>query len=311
MIMSATPDCASRVRQFNRFYTRRIGLLNQRFLKSRRSLAEMRVLYELAHADGPATASALIARLGLDRGYLSRILRRLEVEGLIARRQDLDDRRLNLLWLTEEGRREFAALDAQSQAEAAAMVEPLAPAEQERLVAAMATIEELLSGARAAQIILRPHRPGDMGWITYRHAVLYHEAHGWNADFEVLAGKVTTRFLENFDPDRERAWIADRNGAIIGAVMLVKESDETARLRVLYVEPAARGLGLGRRLVEECVAFARRCGYRRIVLSTYDILVEARQLYASIGFRLVEQRAECSYGQQELALQEEGRLSPQ
>jgi DNA-binding MarR family transcriptional regulator/GNAT superfamily N-acetyltransferase len=296
MNMIAAEDRASRVRRFNRFYTRRIGVLDDHFLQSPYTLAEMRVLYEFAHGAETTTASALIAELGLDAGYLSRILRKLQAAGLVGRRADAGDRRQNVLWLTEDGQRVFADLEARSQAEVAAMLAPLPASDQEQLLGAMAKIEDLLARSEPTPIILRAHRPGDMGWITYRHAALYAETYGWNAEFEVLAGTVTTRFLKDFDPERERAWIADRGGEILGAVFLVKESDEAARLRVLYVEPAARGHGLGRRLVEACVGFARERGYRRIVLSTYDILVEARRIYQSEGFRLVEQHAEQAYG---------------
>jgi DNA-binding MarR family transcriptional regulator/GNAT superfamily N-acetyltransferase len=298
MNVIAADDRASRVRRFNRFYTRRIGVLDDHFLQTPFTLAEMRVLYELAHGAETTTASALIAELGLDAGYLSRILRKLQAAGLVARRPDVDDRRQNVLWLTDEGRRVFGELEARSQTEVAAMLAPLPASDQERLLGAMATIEDLLTRSEPMPITLRPHRPGDMGWITCRHAALYAETYGWNAEFEVLAGTVTTRFLKDFDSERERAWIADRDGEILGAVFLVKESDEAARLRVLYVEPAARGHGLGRRLVGACVGFARERGYRRVVLSTYDILVEARRIYQSEGFRLVEQHAEVAYGQQ-------------
>ncbi|MGF1623703.1 MAG: GNAT family N-acetyltransferase [Alphaproteobacteria bacterium] len=291
-----TEDRATRVRRFNRFYTRRIGVLDDHFLQSPYSLAEMRVLYELAHGAPTTTASALIAALGLDAGYLSRILRRFQAAGLVDRRPDPADRRQNSLWLTDEGRRVLLELDSRSQAEVAAMLAPLPDGEQVRLVNAMATVETLLARPEPAPISLRPHRPGDMGWITHRHAVLYGEAYGWNAEFEVLASTVTARFLKAFNPDRERAWIAERDGEILGAVLLVKESDEAGRLRVLYVEPAARGQGLGRRLVEACIAFARGCGYRRIVLSTYDVLREARRIYQGAGFRLVEQHKEQRFG---------------
>jgi DNA-binding MarR family transcriptional regulator len=286
------------VRRFNRFYTQRIGVLQDGLLSSPFSLTEVRVLYELAHRQQP-TASELGKDLGLDAGYLSRILGGFERRGLIERRLSRTDGRRNLLSLTGAGRQAFAPLDERSRSEIGAMLRPLPAPGQRRLIAAMGTIERLLGAPPepAAPYLLRPHRPGDLGWIVHRHGVLYAEEYGLDERFEALVAKVAAEFVQSFDPRRERLWIAERDGAIVGSVLLVKESDEVGKLRLLLVEPEARGLGIGARLVEECERFARQAGYRKITLWTNSILHAARHIYEKAGYRLIAEEPHHSFGQ--------------
>jgi DNA-binding MarR family transcriptional regulator/GNAT superfamily N-acetyltransferase len=286
------------VRRFSRFYTRRIGVLHEGLLGSSLSLTEGRVLYELAQRE-PATATALADELGLDSGYLSRILNGFGKRGLITRRASEKDGRQFILALTDQGREMFAAIDARSHDEVAAMLRELDGADQSRLVAAFETVERLLGGGRKPGqpcYILRPHQPGDMGWIIHRHGVLYAEEYGWDESFEALVARVAATFIDNFDVRRERCWIAERDGEIAGSVLLVKDGDEIAKLRLLYVEPKARGLAIGRRLVDECIGFARRTGYRKITLWTNDVLVSARRIYQAAGFHLVREEPHHSFG---------------
>jgi DNA-binding MarR family transcriptional regulator/GNAT superfamily N-acetyltransferase len=286
------------VRRFNRFYTRRIGVLHKRLLGSSLSLTEGRVLYELAQRE-PATATALAQELGLDEGYLSRILNGFGKRGLIEKRASDRDGRQIILALTGQGREMFAAIDARSHDEVAAMLRELSGADQGRLVAAFETVERLLGGGRKPgepSYILRPHQPGDMGWIIHRHGVLYAEEYGLDETFEALVARVAATFIDNFDVRRERCWIAERDGEIVGSVLLVKDGDEIAKLRLLYVEPKARGLAIGRRLVDECIGFARRTGYRKITLWTNDVLVSARRIYQAAGFHLVREEPHHSFG---------------
>jgi DNA-binding MarR family transcriptional regulator/GNAT superfamily N-acetyltransferase len=285
------------IRRFNRFYTQKIGVLREGLHESPFSLAEARVLYELAHRP-PLTASALAKDLALDAGYLSRILRRFEARGLVERARSEIDGRQSFVALTEAGRTAFAPLDRGSRKEIGALLGTRAEPEQRRLVAAARTIEELLGAGpvREEPYLLRPHRPGDMGWVVHRHGVLYAEEYGWDESFEALVAEVTAEFVKGFDPKRERCWIAEKDGAIVGSVFLVRKSDEVAKLRLLYVEPGARGFGLGRRLVEECVRFARRVGYRRITLWTNSVLVAARHIYEGAGFALVASEPHRSFG---------------
>jgi DNA-binding MarR family transcriptional regulator/GNAT superfamily N-acetyltransferase len=285
------------VRGFNRFYTQKIGVLDEGLLKSRFSLTEARVLYELANRERP-TATELCGDLGLDAGYLSRILRRFEQQGLLVRMTSKDDGRQSLLTLTARGRAAFAPLDTRSRREIGALMDGLAPADQARLVAAMGTIERLL-GVRPpsdAPYLLRPHQPGDMGWVVHRHGALYAQEYGWDERFEALVAEIVAKFIARFDPKEERCWIAERDGEIIGSVFLVKQSKTVAKLRLLLVEPAARGLGLGSRLVEECMRFARQSGYRKITLWTNDILHAARHIYVKAGFRKVGSERHHSFG---------------
>jgi DNA-binding MarR family transcriptional regulator/N-acetylglutamate synthase-like GNAT family acetyltransferase len=285
------------VRRFNRFYTKQIGLLQDGYLDSPFSLTEVRVLYELAHGGQP-TASALGRDLGLDASYLSRILRRFEKTGLIARETSRFDGRQKVLRLTEEGRRVFAPLDARSRDGIAGMLEALSVAKRDRLVGAMRTVEEVLGDAPVSHglYVLRSHRPGDMGWVVHRHGVLYAREYGWDETFEALVASIVAAFIQNVDPKRERCWIAERDGEMLGSVLLVKQSEDVAKLRLLLVEPSARDLGLGTRLVQECIAFARSAGYAKVTLWTNDVLHAARRIYEGAGFRLVHQAPHHSFG---------------
>ena len=285
------------VRSFNRFYTRQIGLLNNHYLKSPFSLAEVRVLYELAYRDSPV-ATELGKDLGLDAGYLSRILLGFEKQGLIVRKLSKTDARQSHLSLTKKGRKAFSPLETQSHEEIAGMLARVRVGDQKQLVESMLRIEKLL-GAKAARqtpYTLRAHRPGDMGWVIHRHGVLYAQEYGWDERFEALVAEIAAHFIQNFDPKRERCWIAERDGEMVGSVFLVAKSKEVAKLRLLLVEPSARGLGIGDRLVEECIQFARKAGYQSIVLWTQSILLAARHIYKKAGFRLIEQEAHCSFG---------------
>jgi DNA-binding MarR family transcriptional regulator/GNAT superfamily N-acetyltransferase len=287
------------VRRFNRFYTKKIGVLSEAFLNTQYSLTEARVLHALAHRDG-ATATWLCEELGLDPGYLSRILRAFEQQQLIFRNPSPQDGRQTLISLTPAGRDAYEPLDRASQSDIGNLLAPLPEADQERLVGAMRTVSALMGdGSEAAlnrTFILRPHRPGDMGWVTQRHGALYSEEYGLNDRMESYVAEVVARFLREYDPAREHCWIADQDGAPIGSVFLVKESDEAARLRLLIVEPKARGLGVGRRLVDECIRFARQAGYREITLWTHSILTAARRIYAATGFEIVETEEHDEFG---------------
>jgi DNA-binding MarR family transcriptional regulator/GNAT superfamily N-acetyltransferase len=288
------------VRHFNRFYTRRIGVLQEGLLQSPFSLAQARVLYELAHRENPA-ASELAKDLGLDTGYLSRILKGFEKRALVRKSRSESDARQSILSLTARGRRAFAGLDAQSSQEVRSMAGKLASADRGQLAGAMQTIERLLGGetigaAPAVPYVLRPHQPGDMGWVAHRHAVLYAQEYGWDDSFEAFVAEIAAKFIRKFDPRRERCWMVERAGEVVGSVFLVKRSKNVAQLRLLLVEPGARGLGIGRRLVEECVRFARQRGYRKIVLWTNDVLTAARNVYERAGFQLVEENRHHSFG---------------
>jgi DNA-binding MarR family transcriptional regulator/GNAT superfamily N-acetyltransferase len=288
---------ADAVRRFNRFYTKRIGVLHEGLLGSRYSLTQVRTLYELAHRDQP-TAAELSKELGVDPGYLSRILRGFRGRGLISRTRSAADGRQSHLSLTARGRKAFAPLDRRSQEEIRAMLGALPPSDQERLVRAMEGIEALLSPRREAKVpyLLRPHQPGDMGWVVHRHGALYAQEYGWDETFEALVAEIAAKFIREFDAKRERCWIAEREGEIVGSVFLVKKSPTVAKLRLMYVEPKARGLGIGKRLVEECLRFARQVGYRKITLWTNSVLLAARHIYRKAGFRLVHEERHHSFG---------------
>jgi len=284
------------VRAFNRFYTQKIGILSDAPLKSGLSLTESRVLYELAHRDSP-TASEIKRDLGLDQGYLSRILRRFEKQGLLKRTQSATDRRQSRIALTRKGRAFFARIDRTWQQATGALIEPLAGARRQELVSAMEGIRALLGGdLDAPPFILRGPQVGDMGWIVHRQAVLYATEYGWTAEFEAMIAEIVAAFIRDFDPKRERCWIAERHGEIVGSVFLVKGGEKTGKLRLLYVEPSARGLGIGAALVDACVAEARRTGCTKLVLWTNDILVSARKIYEAAGFRLVGEEPHHSFG---------------
>jgi len=292
-----TDEQIERVRSFNRFYTRHIGLLNEGLLESAFSLTEARVLYELAHR-GPVTAADLGRELGLDAGYLSRLLKRFGAHGLTRRTPSKDDGRQFLLSLTDKGLAAFEPLNQASAAQVATMLSRLSAGERERLTQAMTTVEHLVGdGPRPDRpYILRPHRPGDIGWIAHRQGILYAQEYGWDETFEALVAEIAAAFVRNFDPARERCWIAERDGEIVGSVFLVRSSDEVAKLRLLYVEPSARGLGLGGRLTEECIAFARDRGYKTLTLWPNDVLMAARRIYQAKGFRLVKEEQHHSFG---------------
>ena len=290
------------VREFNRFYTQKIGMLQEGLLDSPFSLPEARVLYELAHRDAP-TASDIAGDLALDAGYLSRILRGFRRRGFLRRQTSADDARRRRLSLTASGHAAFAPLDERSRRDIGTWLGKLPEPDQTRLVGAMKAIRGLLSPELAAPpvYVLRPHRPGDIGWITWRHGVLYAAEYGWDETFEAMVAAMMARFIENFDARRECCWIAEQEGEPVGSVALVDEGNGVARLRILLVEPAARGHGIGRRLVAECLRCARRAGYRKIVLSTYSVLLAARRIYEAAGFRRVAQRQERAYGKRLLA----------
>jgi DNA-binding MarR family transcriptional regulator/N-acetylglutamate synthase-like GNAT family acetyltransferase len=285
------------MRRFNRFYTKQIGVLHEGLLGSQFSLTEVRVLYELAHREIP-TATALAKELDLDSGYLSRILRRFETRRLVGKCASTTDGRQSLLSLTPRGRKVFAPLNARSHREVAAMLGPLSATEQRHLLSAMATIERLLGDRPAPQVpyLLRPHQPGDMGWIIHRHGALYAQEYGWDERFEALVAEIAAHFIQHLDSKCERCWIAERDGNIVGSVFLVKKSKTVAQLRLLLVEPMARGLGIGSRLVSECVHFARQVGFRKIVLWTNSVLHAARHIYEETGFRLIHEEAHHSFG---------------
>jgi len=285
------------VRRFNRFWTRQIGVLREGYLESEFSLAEVRVLYELANRE-ETTAGELGEELGLDAGYLSRILRGFENRGLIHKRPSEADGRRRLLRLTERGRKVFAPLDARSRDDIGAMLGGMSTEEQERLIGAMRTIEGLLGVRPEPEVpyLLRPHGAGDMGWVVHRHGVLYATEYGWDERFEALVAEIVAKFLEHYDPKVERCWIAEREGEIVGSVFLVRQSEEIAKLRLLLVEPKARGLGIGSRLVEECTRFASQAGYQKITLWTNDVLHSARRIYEAMGFRLVHEEPHHSFG---------------
>ena len=291
-------DQISAVRAFNRFYTRKLGFLDQQLLKSPFSLSEARVLYELANRE-PLSAKEIGIELGLDPGYLSRIVQNFDENGLITRKPAPSDRRQHQLGLTAKGRQAFAKLSRSSHDDIANMLSALAPGDIGRLTGAMAVIERLLGEAPVARpsALLREPRPGDMGWVVQSHGALYASEYGFDASFESLVAEITAKFLSSFDASRERCWIADTEGIQVGSVFLVRHSDDVAKLRLLLVDPAGRGQGLGQRLVAECISFARQCGYRKITLWTQSILVAARKIYLDAGFVLVATEPHRSFGQ--------------
>jgi DNA-binding MarR family transcriptional regulator/GNAT superfamily N-acetyltransferase len=299
-MQAAVPDGrVAAMRRFSRFYTRQIGLLQGAFLQSPFSLSEGRVLYELSKRDN-ATASDLVAELGLDHGYLSRIVQRFEKQGLIVRTRSKDDARQSHLSLTAKGRKAFAPLDERSHDQVHDILQRLAPGQQKRVTDAMRTIESLIGEQpEKPKVTLRAHRPGDMGWVVEKHGALYASEYGWNNHIEAITAEIVGAFLKNFDPKRERCWIAEMDGEIVGCVFLVRETDKVARLRLLMVDPAARGLGVGKRLTEECIAFARHAGYRRITLWTHTVLKAARGIYQALGFKLTKQWVHDDFGKKE------------
>jgi DNA-binding MarR family transcriptional regulator/GNAT superfamily N-acetyltransferase len=286
------------VRRFNRFYTQRIGVLQAAWLDSPFSLTEARVLYELKARAG-TTATEIARELGLDAGYLSRILRRFQKLKLIRKEISPADARQSFLTLTERGRKVFAPLDTRSNRHVEAMLERLPAVQQDDLVGALRTAESLISEAwpGGADVILRAPKAGDFGWIVQRHAVLYQREYGWGEEFEGVCAQIVADFVNKLDPRCERGWIAELGGQNVGSVLLAKDSDEVARLRLLLVEPAARGRGIGKLLTDECTRFARACGYRRITLWTHSVLTAARHIYKQAGFRLTSSEQRRSFGQ--------------
>ena len=297
MSLSDSDGEIAAVRAFNRAYTKKLGVLDQHTHKSPYSLSEARVIYELAHRDD-VTAKEIGGELGLDPGYLSRITQSFEEAGLISRKALASDRRHYRLSLTAKGRQAFAKLDRASQDEVAAMLAGLSAADRARLTHAMATIERLLGLGRApTPAILRDPRPGDMGYVVQSHGSLYASEFGFDSTFEALVAEIVAKYIGSFDAARERCWIADIDGRPVGSVFLVRHNDEVAKLRLLLVDPAGRGQGIGQRLVAECIAFARARGYRRITLWTQSILLAARKVYQDAGFKLVASEPHRSFGQ--------------
>jgi DNA-binding MarR family transcriptional regulator/N-acetylglutamate synthase-like GNAT family acetyltransferase len=296
--MPPTDTRAETVRDFNRFYTRRIGVLGDAHLGSRFSLTEVRVLYELAHREHP-TAAEIANDLSLDRGYLSRTVRAFKRRGLITTMPSDADRRATFLGLSAAGRRAFAPLDQRARELIGGLLEPLSDGQQLRVLDAMRTIRNTLDDQPAAntgEFVLRAHRPGDMGWVVQRHGELYSREYGWDERFEAIVAHVVADFVDNFDPSRERCWIAERGGERVGSIFIVAKSKTVAKLRLLLVEPSARGMGIGERLVDEVIAFGRQVGYTRIFLWTQSDLVSARRIYAAKGFKLVGEESHELFG---------------
>ena len=291
----AIDERALTVRRFNRFYTRQIGALHEHLLDSAFSLTEVRILYELAHRSG-LTASDLCRELGLDAGYLSRVIAGFEKKGLVEKTRSPADGRIAQLDLTEAGRATFQPLEDASQSEVVAKLEKLSVPEQKQLVGAMGEIESLLRDERTPGYILRDPQPGDMGWIIHRQGALYAQEYGWSTEFEALVAEIIVKYMRDYDPASDRCWIAEKDGKVVGSVFLVRHDATTAKLRLLYVEPSARGLGIGRRLVEECMRHARLQGYTRMVLWTNAGLDAARHIYEKAGFALIEEEQHHSFG---------------
>ena len=286
------------MRRFSRFYTRQVGLLRDGYLETPFSLTEARVLYEVANREH-AVAAELTKELGLDAGYLSRILAGFRRRGVIERRASAEDARRSELRLTKRGRSVFASLDARSRDDIGAQLARLPVADQERLVGAMGTVERLLGEPQAGTdggYVLRGPRPGDYGWVVQRHGAVYAEEYGWNEEFEGLVAGIVGKFVEHLDPKRERCWIAERDGENVGSVFAVRQSATVAKLRLLLVEPKARGLGIGKRLVDECVTFSRAAGYKKLRLWTNSVLRAARHVYEGAGFELIDEESHHSFG---------------
>ena len=286
------------VRRFNRFYTKKIGVLHEGLLDSPYSLTEARVLYELGQVDR-ITAGELGRLLALDGGYLSRILARFAAKRLVVRRRSEEDARRTLLTLTAKGRKAYGMLDSRSRREIGAVLRALDPPQKARLLSGIDVVGVALGAAGPVQgdaITLRPHRPGDMGWVIGRHGALYAKEYGWDIGFEAFVAEIAAKFIRDFDPHHERSWIAERAGEIVGCVFLVRQSARVAKLRMLLVDPSARGLGLGERLVSACIDAARGLGYRKLTLWTNDVLIAARRIYEKAGFTLTKSERHTSFG---------------
>jgi DNA-binding MarR family transcriptional regulator/GNAT superfamily N-acetyltransferase len=287
------------VRKFNRFYTKKVGALDKGHLDSQFSLTDVRVMYEIANGKN-VTAGDIGKTLDLDAGYLSRILANFKKQGLVASKRSAADGRQILLALTKKGERTFSSLNERTYKTVKTMLEDLTGEERSGLISAMEKIERILGedAQRENKVpyLIRNHQPGDMGWVTYRHGVLYSQEYGWDERFEALVAEIAAQFIQNFDPKRERCWIAEREGEIVGSVFLVKKTDTVAKLRLLLVEPSARGLGIGGRLVSECTRFARQAGYKKIVLWTQSNLNSARKIYQAEGYKLIKEEPHHSFG---------------
>jgi len=296
-----SPDRIAAVRRFNRFYTRHLGLLDEGFLSSSLSLTQMRVLYELANRE-QSTAAEVGNALGLDPGYLSRILSGFEKDRLVDKKESPKDTRETLLALTKKGRKVFEPLNARSDGQVCGILSELSPGKQDDLLHSMQTVEALLSPGTgsATSYLLRQHRPGDMGWVVWRHGLLYSQEYGYDERFEALVAEIVAEFVEKLDPARERCWIAERDGENVGAIFLVQKSQTVAKLRLLLVEPSARGLGIGKQLVSECVRFARHARYKKILLWTQSELAAARGIYQYAGFKLVGEEKHDSWSRKGL-----------
>ncbi len=296
MRQGALEERVEALRGFNRFFTRRIGVLGEGLLESPYTLTEARIMFEVAHREGSA-ASELARELGLDRGYMSRVLAGLEQRGLVEKSRSEEDGRRRRLSLTGEGREAFSELDERSRREISGMLGELSEEEETRLLKSMSAVESILSGTELPEtFLLRQPEPGDLGWVVYRHGALYAREYGWDVSFEALVARIVADFAEEHDPSSERCWIAEANGSNAGCVFLVRESETAAKLRLLLVEPGVRGSGLGRRLVEECVRFARRSGYESLTLWTNSVLGSARHIYQELGFELMDEEEHHSFG---------------
>jgi DNA-binding MarR family transcriptional regulator/N-acetylglutamate synthase-like GNAT family acetyltransferase len=297
---SSIDDRIVKIRRFNRFYTRQIGVIDGRYLATQFSLTEARVIYEIANTTDPS-ATMIKEITGLDAGYLSRIIQRLHRDGLVDKQITPHDGRQSILQLTDKGKTAFNNLNSRSQDGIREFLKPVSEADQIRMVKAMETIETILDPASVqsnrSPFIIRQPVCGDMGWVIQRHGEIYFEEYNWNEEFEALVAEIVAKFMHDFDAARERCWIAEKDGENIGCIFLVKKDEETAKLRLLLVDPKVRGMGLGAKLIEECIRFARRCGYKKMVLWTNSVLLEARHLYQKFGFTLVEQEEHHSFGQ--------------
>jgi DNA-binding MarR family transcriptional regulator/N-acetylglutamate synthase-like GNAT family acetyltransferase len=288
-------DRAEAVRRYKRFYTRHIGVLHEHLLASEFSLTEVRILYELAHRPAIST-SDLCRELNLDAGYVSRVVSGFEKKGLVAKTRSAADARIGQLELTGQGRAAFAPLDDASRNEIIAVLEQLPEPVQTRLVDAMTRIQDILGDSAPAGYVLRDPRPGDMGLVVANQAVVYAREFGWNSEYEALVAEIVSKFIREFDRTCERCWIAEKDGKMVGSVFVVRQDESTAKLRLLYVDDCARGLGIGRRLVDECLRFAKQAGYQRMVLWTNSVLADARRIYEKAGFQLVEEAPHHSFG---------------